>query len=188
MVAVACSIATLELPGRQTAAGRGRPRVGTELRADADRERMADARGKPRLLQRHIGSSSAIETGAVHMTSPVAGRVMRARTSHDRSVFCNSPLSIKSACGAELAGGAIRGADTRIFSIFANPSARRVVTFAAMAVRFTVMIGGGNRHHRNGGRSASEPDVQPDHRRDDGQRDDRAESSNGERRRAAQAK
>jgi|BarGraIncu00222A_1022003.scaffolds.fasta_scaffold00698_15 hypothetical protein len=96
-------------------------------------------------------SSNATDTGAVHTTSPVADRVMRARTSHDRSLFCNSPLTTKSACGTPLVDATVRGADTRIFSIFANPSVRRVVTVAAMAVTslslsaaigITAMVGG----------------------------------------------
>src|SRR5665213_4087883 len=76
-------------------------------------------------------SSSSTDTGAVHTTSPVAFRVMRTRASHDRSALCNSPLTTKSACGA----------DTRIFSILASPSARPVDT--AMAYNVTTRLADG---------------------------------------------
>ena len=113
---------------------------------------------------------------------------MRARTSHDRSVFCNSPLSTKSACGARV--GRRCSPWRRHPDIF---DLRQSIGKTCRHVRrhgrdLTIVIGGGDRHHRNGGRPAPEQDVRPDHRRDDGQRDDRAETSNGERRRAAQAK
>ena len=94
------------------------------------------------------------ETGAVHTTSPVAVRIMRARNSHDRSPFTSSPFTTRSACVARVdAGCGAVGVSTRMFSIFANPSVRRAVTFAAVsatwlslpapAIGITTMVGRG---------------------------------------------
>ena len=94
---------------------------------------MADAGGKPGLLRRQIRifQRDRNRRGPDHFAG--RRRVMRARPSQDCSVFWSSPLTTKSACGAREACGAACGAVTRIFSIFAKPSARRVVTFAAIA-------------------------------------------------------
>ena len=102
-------------------------------------------------------SSDATDTGAVHTTSPVAVRVMRARTSHDRSLFCNSPLTHEiRAAARRLVGGAAwwrRHADIFDLRQSIGQPRRHVCRHGG---DLAVAVGGGDRHHRNGRRSAPE--------------------------------
>src|SRR3977135_921740 len=78
-------------------------------------------------------------TDVVHRTSPLAVLTMRACRFQDFSLFCNSPVTARSACVArayaisgEEEDACQRGATTRMLPILARPSARRSLTFTAI--------------------------------------------------------